>query len=735
MKRLFGLIGLTYLSVLAVVYYLYSKLTITLIFLGSFVLAVLWLVLFILKRKNNLRRTLATVSATALCACLVIILYSDYYYIPISDKYSSKEVNLTGYICDEVIKTEEYAKYTIQTETVNGANEKLKIQLTSYTDLNISEFEGVNIHCTMYKAGSASLLSDGIFFRTYVDDSFRIEQTGEKHFSLYSFAVTARKAMKSSLESLLKSDYSSMCSAVLLGDKLSLPQSIRSSFSKTGSSYLIVVSGMHMAVIASVSLFLIKKLTKSKILHFITAFLFVFAFMAVTGFTPSVVRSGIMIIISYSAAIFLRTSDAVNSLGVAALILLVPNPYAVGDVGLILSFSATLGIILWSGKMYNFIISKLELKSNLFKVLIKLATASLSASIWVVPISTIYFGRVSPLVLFVSLLVSFAVEGLIVCSLFASIFYMIPFIQFLAYPFALFCGMLSKYIIFVVGLFSEIPFSSVNSDKPYFYICIAVSIALVILGYMIKDKAKYAACAVSLSFLTLVSGSIVHLMLTYDDVSATVYSVGDGMAVAIKNNDNVSVLSCGGSAGKTEEFIEDISYDYCTVDFTIIPNQKYRYSRYQFELVNEFDCLNVLVYDNESTDFEMLSDYDGQTRQSFGNDVQFTAYLSDNATDTVLSIDNVVYQFIRTKSCTMLVVPSGADISKLPEEYRNADITVIDSLPKNTDLLNSKKLIYSNTANSYKESYNSLKEICINVISTAESDIIIDLKDGVICQR
>lgn len=735
MKRLFGLIGLTYLSVLAVVYYLYSKLTITLIFIGCFALTVLWLVLFVLKKKNSLRRTLATVSVTALCACLVIILYTNNYFTPLVNKYSSKEVNLTGYICDEVIKTEEYAKYTIQTETVNGADEKIKVQLTSYTDLNISEFEGVNMHCTMYKASSDSLLSDGIFFKTYVDDSFRIEQTGEKHFSLYSFAVTARKAMKFSLESLIKSDYSSMCSAVLLGDKLSLPQNIRNSFSKTGSSYLIVVSGMHMAVIASVGLFLIKKLTKSKFLHFITAFLFVLAFMAVTGFTPSVVRSGIMIIISYSAAIFLRTSDAVNSLGVAALILLLPNPYAVGDVGLILSFSATLGIILWSDKMYNFIISKLELKSKLMKALLRLVTASLSASIWVVPISTFFFGRVSPLVLFVSLLVSFAVEGLIVCSLFASVLFMVPFLRFLAYPFALACGLLSKYIIFIVGLFSEIPFSSLNSAKPYFYIWIAVSIALVIIGYLIKGKAKYAACAVSLSFLTLVSGSVVHLMLTKDNVSATVYSVGGGMTVAVKSNDNVSVLSCGGIADKTEEIIEDIAEDYCTVDFTIIPNQKNIYSRYQFELANEFDCSNVLVYDNESKDFEMLSDYDGQTRQSFGNDVQFTVNLSENATDTVLSIDGVVYQLLSGKGCTMLIVPSGADISKLPDEYRNADIAVIDSIPKNKDLLNSKKIIYSNTANSYKENYNSLKEICGDVISTAESDIIIDLKEGVLCQR
>lgn len=735
MKRLFGLIGLTYLSVLTVVFYLYSQLTVVCIFIGSLILAVLWLVLFILRKKKNLRRTFAIVCVTAVLASLSLILYTNYYYNSIIDNYSLQEVNVTGYICDEVEKTENYAKYTIQTDTVNGADERLKIQFTSYMDLNITEFEMINAHLTLYKSNTNKLLSEGIFFKTYVDNNFKIEQTGERHFSLYSFAVTARKAMKSSLETLLPSDYSSMCSAVLLGDKLSLPQNVRNSFTNTGSSFLIVVSGMHMAVIASVGLFLIKKLTKNKVLHFITAFLFVFAFMAVTGFTPSVMRSGIMIIISYSAAIFFRTSDAVNSLGIAALILLVPNPYAVGDVGLILSFSATLGIILWSGRMYDYIISKLELKSKFFKTLVRLVTASLSASIWVVPVSTICFGRVSPLVAFVSVLVTLAVEALIVCSLFASLLYMIPFLQFLAYPFALVCGLLSKYIIFVVGMFADIPFSSVNSNKPYFYVWIAVNIALVIIGYVIKGRTKYVACAIALSFVTLISGCLVHIILTEDDVSATVYGVGSGMTISVKSNDNVSILSCGGSAGYTEYIIDDIAEDYNTVDFLIIPNQKYKYSRYQFEIIEEFDCSNVLVYDNGSTDFKMLSDYDGQTRQSFDDNVQFTLNLSENVTDTVFCVKDSVYQFLKSKNSTMLVVPSGADISELPDEFRNADYIVLDAIPDNENLLHCKYLIYSSTNKNYIENYNSLTEICSDTVNTAESDIIIDLKEGVVCQR
>lgn len=207
------------------------------------------------------------------------------------------------------------------------------------------------------------------------------------------------------------------------------------------------------------------------------------------------------------------------------------------------------------------------------------------------------------------------------------------------------------------------------------------------------------------------------------------------MTVAVKNNDNVSILSCGGSAGCTEDIVNDIAEDYYIVDFTIIPSQKYKYSRYQYELAYEFDCSNILVYDNESADFEMLSVYDGQSRQSFGNNLQFTLNLSENVSDTIFCVDNVVYQLIISKNCSVLVMPSEADISKLPDEFRNADYAVLDAIPQNKDLLNCRKIIYSGTSNNYNEIYNSLAEICKEVINTAQTDVIIDLKEGAICQR
>ena len=89
--------------------------------------------------------------------------------------------------------------------------------------------------------------------------------------------------------------------------------------------------------------------------------------MAITGFTPSVVRSGVMITLTYCAMIFLRKSDGLNSLGFSGLVLTLFNPYTVADVGMLLSFSATLGILMWSKPISNYIVIKYGIANKFLK--------------------------------------------------------------------------------------------------------------------------------------------------------------------------------------------------------------------------------------------------------------------------------------------------------------------------------------------------------------------------------
>ena len=160
--------------------------------------------------------------------------------------------------------------------------------------------------------------------------------TGEKHRSFYASAVALRLEMQKILDNHLDDNAQSLASAVLLGEKNALEPDVRDAFSDTGMSYLVVVSGMHLAIITM----LLKKLLKPRfgakgILRMILITAFVLLFAAVTGFTPSVVRAAVMMLFIVAAPLFRRESDSVNALGAAALVLTLPNPYVVGNVGLL----------------------------------------------------------------------------------------------------------------------------------------------------------------------------------------------------------------------------------------------------------------------------------------------------------------------------------------------------------------------------------------------------------------
>ncbi len=727
MKRPFGLIGLTYLTVLAVVFYLNNAIFNIVLLSVSAIMLMLGIFFKVIKKKpdehRDIKNTIIAVSSVMICAVVSMFLYTNYNYIPTVDNYSNKEINIDGYISEEVKYTERSYIYSITTDKVNGKDKRIKIQLNSYNELDIAEFEKIKTTLTAYKNDNSYSKSKGIFLTAYTDDIKSFEGTGEYKFSLYSYAIKARKAMRYSLDSLLPETYSSLCKAVLLGDKQALPTDIKSDFTKTGTSFLIVVSGMHLAIIVGFTLFLLKKITSSKYILCFSTVIVVFAFMAITGFTPSVIRSGVMVIIAYCATLFFRRSDAVNSLGIAALVLTLPNPYSVGDIGMLLSFSATLGIIMWSRQIAEYIIEKLKIKRKSFKTCVSMIAVSLSASLWIIPITTVAFGTISPLVVITSFFSQTLVSGLLVCAMIASILYLIPFISFTAYPFALAAGIMGKLFLQIISAFASIPYSTVQSDKIYFYIWIALSIALVVIGYIIKAKEFYIKTSVIISVATLILGWSVYSAISDDTAKVKIYDSGYGVTASVECGYNATLISCGGSPQNQGNVVSEITHDFMSIDNIVIPSQKNKHTKYLWEILNEFDVANILVYDSSSENQKIYEEYDGHSRRTFGSNVSFTINLNNKVKDEIYCIDGVTYQYISSDEKSMLYVPTGGDIEKLPESICTADYLLTESLPKNHELLKCKEVIVSADWKVFEKDYNSLKEISSSVYSTAGNTI------------
>lgn len=264
MKRLFGLIGFTFLFVLSAVFYSdFNEIVFAII--GSLgVLSVAVGIFLIASKKNkSFGKSLCVFAFAVIYSAGNMIGYSEYINNTVMNNYSDKEITASGYICDEIITTDSSCSFVIKTDKINGQPSDAKIQIISYSNVDAEPFEKVNFTAHTYKNNVNSQISHRIFLKSYSYDGFKIDVTGEKVTTFYSFAVSIRRAMKNSLDMLLPEDYSTLCRAVLLGEKTALDSSVKDDFSLTGTSFLIVVSGMHLVIITSFVLFLVRKLTKT----------------------------------------------------------------------------------------------------------------------------------------------------------------------------------------------------------------------------------------------------------------------------------------------------------------------------------------------------------------------------------------------------------------------------------------------------------------------------------------
>lgn len=210
------------------------------------------------------------------------------------------------------------------------------------------------------------------------------------------------------LERILPLDAAYLTEAMLLGDGSNIGSAVKDGFRQGGGSHLLVVSGLHLSVLVSTLSGLLFFLGRKSKLRTLLLMAGVLAFMAVTGFRYSVLRAGIMSLLFLAAEALGREQDSLDSLAAAALVICLINPYAAGDIGFLLSFSATLGILMFYPPLRASLHSRLgKLGENrALGFFTDQVCVSLCACVYTVPLSMYLFGSFSLLSVFTSTLLA-----------------------------------------------------------------------------------------------------------------------------------------------------------------------------------------------------------------------------------------------------------------------------------------------------------------------------------------
>ncbi|MCW3075152.1 MAG: ComEC family competence protein [Flaviaesturariibacter sp.] len=202
-----------------------------------------------------------------------------------------------------------------------------------------------------------------------------------------------------------------LAEALLIGYKDDLDKKLVQSYTNTGVVHIIAISGLHLALIYSLLMW-VTKLMKGRQLQWwrlliVVSCLWVFSLL--TGAQPSVLRAAVMFTAIASATVLKRRTSIYNTIALAAFLLLCWNPFWLWDVGFQLSFLAVLSIIIFYQPIYNWVFIENKTVDYLWKLL----AGSLAAQVLTLPICIYYFHQFPVLFLFANLL-AVPLSGLIV---------------------------------------------------------------------------------------------------------------------------------------------------------------------------------------------------------------------------------------------------------------------------------------------------------------------------------
>ncbi|HEY3990386.1 MAG TPA: ComEC/Rec2 family competence protein [Acidobacteriaceae bacterium] len=132
----------------------------------------------------------------------------------------------------------------------------------------------------------------------------------------------------------LSHDDAAMLSAMVTGDRSYLGSALRTPFERTGSFHLLVVSGLHLGIFAAFVFGIGRRLRISRPPLTALTLALSFAYAILTGFGQPVQRAFAMLALYLIGRLLYRDRGRLNSLGFAALCLLILDPHALFDAGL-----------------------------------------------------------------------------------------------------------------------------------------------------------------------------------------------------------------------------------------------------------------------------------------------------------------------------------------------------------------------------------------------------------------
>lgn len=438
-------------------------------------------------------------SVIILLIVTVVFGYGYIYYIENTYKkiyMLSGKVEIEGIVVSEPIINEYNKTYELKVHKIN--NKKISPKKISFiVDKKQKDLEyGACIYCTgEYIKPNSRRNFKGFSYENYLKTKKNygtiraIEKSKTKYKNRISIVrrLSYRLKMKiiNSTGTIFTKEEEGVVLGIILGNTENITDETKDAFSGSSLSHLLAVSGAHISyIVLGLTTFFRKLRITKKINYILTAILLIF-YLFIIGFTASATRAVIMTIFLLLQIVFCRKQDLATTISFSLCIILFENPYKILDVGLLLSYLGTLGIII----IFNKIKSKDKKMTDKLK---DMCILTISAQVLILPVMAICFNTISFTFIISNLIASIIIGPIII---FGFILILISFFNMhISKIFAKPYIVLLKVLINVANYSSMIPISRIYVRTPYmisiiwYYLFIAI---LIIIFEIQKSNRKF----------------------------------------------------------------------------------------------------------------------------------------------------------------------------------------------------------------------------------------------------
>ena len=486
-----------------------------------------------------------------------------------------EELNVKVLVLSDGIDKE--YKYTYLVKVI-GTDIKLNMNLNkNKLKQNVPRFGDVVEITAIYELPKTARNYKGFDYKNYlktkeIHGNVECEEynvlLSNKASKIHTAIHVVQNNLKNNIQKILEKEQGALCVGILIGDRDNISEETEDNFKKSNLTHMLAVSGSHITyIIVAITTFIGK--ANKRYANIFTIFILIF-FMALTGFTASVMRASIMGILTLLSSILYRKSDTLNNLGISTFVLLIYNPYFLLDTGFLLSYAGTIGIIFFAEKI-NKCMEKLILKDSkdieknnnqenkmnniktiikkILKAVINSFSITIAANLLIIPIMACMFNTIS-LTFWVSNILAGPIMEVV--TIFGFLVYFISIIfPVIAEFLGIFLNLFLTLLLQIAKISSNIPGAYIYVKTPSIVTCCVYYILLFLMNKSILKKLvtyikKYKYKIICI--VALISISIFSINSIQNNLHIYFIDVGQGDSTLIKTVRNKTILVDGGGS-------------------------------------------------------------------------------------------------------------------------------------------------------------------------------------------